>query len=73
MKKFIITQDVDTALLLTKQKFQLVGQNGKVWYFLNDEDKVEINKQMFSRKSAKYHTTDKMLFDDFNGVQYIKD
>ena len=72
-KKFLVTSDADTAILLTKQKFQLVGQDGKVWYFLNDLDKVEINKALFSRKHAKYTTTDKILFDNFQGVQYIKD
>lgn len=72
-KKFIVTTNVDTALLLTKQKFQLVGQDGKIWYFLNDTDKLNINKALFTRKHVKYTTTDKMFFNDINGVQYIKD
>lgn len=73
MDKFIITQDVNTALLLTEQKFHLVGQDGKTWYFVNDADKIATNKALFSKKKAKFATTNKMLFADFNGVQYAKD
>ena len=73
MDKFILTSDVDTALLLKKQGFQLVGQDGKCWYYINDEDKININKVLFTRKKVKYTFTNKMFFSDFNGVQYIKD
>lgn len=73
MEKFLITQDVDTALLFKKQGFKLAGQDGKTWYFVNDEDRVEMNKSLFARKKVKYTTTNKMFFADFNGVQYVKD
>lgn len=73
MDNFIITQDVDTAMLLTKQNFKLVGQDGKTWYFINDEERIEMNKKLFAKKHAKYATTNKMLFADFYGVQYVKD
>lgn len=73
MDKFIITTDVDTALLFKKEGLQLAGQNGKMWFFLNDEDKLAVNKQLFTKKKVKYTTTNKMLFNDTCGYQYIKD
>lgn len=33
-KKFIITTDVNTALMLHKLGFTTAGQDGKTWYFL---------------------------------------
>lgn len=72
MKKFILVSDVNATMTLKEQGFQLVGQDGKCWYFLNDEEKLMKNKALFAKKKVKFATTDKMLFNDFNGVQYIK-
>ena len=73
MDKFILTTDAESAILLKKEGFQFAGQDGKCWYFLNDEQKVEINKKFFAKKKVKYTTTNKMLFNDSYGFQYIKD
>ncbi len=72
MDKFILTDDLGTAMLLKDEGFSVVGQDGKCWYFLNDEERLKINKTFFEKKKVKYTTTNKLLFNDFYGVQYIK-
>lgn len=70
--KFILTTDVNTAMLFKKQGFQLVGQDGKNWFYLADDEKLAMSKQLFTKKKAKYTTTNKMMFSDWYGTQYIK-
>lgn len=72
MKKFICTDDINTAMLFKAEGFNCIGQDGKCWYFNNDEERLNVNKMFFEKKKAKYTTTDKLLFNDFYGVQYIK-
>lgn len=72
MGKFILTTDINTAMYFQEAEFSLVGQDGKCWYYLNDEERLNNNKAFFVKKKLKYTTTDKLLFNDFNGVQYIK-
>lgn len=72
MNKFILTTDINTALLFKEEGFQIAGQDGKCWYFLNDAERLAKGKAVFAKKKVKYTTTDKLLFNDFNGVQYIK-
>lgn len=71
-KKFIITTDVNTALMLHKLGFTTAGQDGKTWYFLNDSKRIEINKHTFANNNAKYSFTNRMLFNSYYGVQYKK-
>lgn len=35
-KKFIITQNPESAALLLKMGFDLINENGKTWTFLNN-------------------------------------
>ena len=50
MKKFILVSDVNATMTLKEQGFQLVGQDGKCWYFLNDEEKLMKNKKIVIKK-----------------------
>ena len=61
MDKFLITTDVDTAMLFVKQGFKMVQNTGNTWLFLNDDDMFEINKQLFARKKVKYKTTNRFF------------
>lgn len=72
MGKFILTTDINSAFYFQEAGFQTAGQDGKCWYFVNDKERLNSNKAFFAKKKLKYTTTDKLLFNDFNGVQYIK-
>lgn len=61
-KKFIVTKDLDTAYLLKKTGFTLVNYNDGVFCFLNDEEKVAINKNTFATHKMRYTFTNKMTF-----------
>ena len=39
-KKFIVTDSTDTADLLLRSNFRLIGRNGKLWTFLNEPHKI---------------------------------
>lgn len=60
MENFLITQDVDTAMLFTKQGFKMVQNQNNTWVFVNSPEMMEANKQLFARKKVKYKTTNKL-------------
>ena len=76
-KKFIMTLDPGVALQLSSMGFQKAGQNGKQWFFINDETLVSDNKKQFAK--LKYTTTNKITFavnspaDAIYAMQYVKD
>lgn len=76
-KKFIMTLDPGVALQLSSMGFKKAGQNGKQWFFINDESLVSENKKQFAK--LKYTTTNKIMFavnsapDALYATQYIKD
>ena len=54
-KKFIVTQNPESASILLKMGFNLVNENGKTWTFINN------NKIVF-QKLDDVTTTDKLHF-----------
>lgn len=76
-KKFIMTLDPNVALQLSSMGFKKAGQNGKQWFFVNDESLVTQNKKCFAE--LKYTATNKITFgvtslaDAICATQYIKD
>ena len=76
-KKFIMTMDPGVALQLSSMGFKKAGQNGKQWFFVNNESLVNDNKKQFAK--LKYTTTNKITFavnspaDAIYATQYVKD
>ena len=76
-KKFIMTLDPNVALQLSSMGFKKAGQNGKQWFFINDESLIAENKKCFAK--MKYTTTNKITFgitsiaDAMYATQYVKD
>lgn len=77
MDKFIMTLDPQVALQLSAMGFKRAGQNGKQWFYINDESLVNDNKKRFAK--LKYTTTNKITFmvnspaDALYATQYVKD
>lgn len=76
-KKFIMTLDAGTALALSQMGFKRAGQNGKQWFFVNDENLRFDNKKRFTKLNCT--TTNKITFEVNNpadalyATQYVKD
>ena len=68
--KFIMTEDPTTAIVLKHNGMKLIGQDGTVWYFVRDDEKLEINKKTFAKKKCKFVFTNRLLFNNEYGVEY---
>lgn len=57
-KKFILTNDYNTANKLIETGLKIVGKSGDVYMFVNDSDKI----LKFDDNSLKFSFTNKLMF-----------
>lgn len=57
-KKFILTNDYNTANKLIENGLKIVGKSGDVYMFVNDSDKI----LKFDDNSLKFSFTNKLMF-----------
>lgn len=62
--KFIITDDAESAIIFTRNGLKLISQDGESWLFMRDDELMEMNKQLFSKKKVKYTFTNKLLLSN---------
>ena len=68
--KFIVTNSPETALKLKTHGFDLVGQDGVTWYFINNEELLEKeknNKKTFDK--LKFSFTNRIVFTTQYGCE----
>lgn len=57
-KKFILTNDYNTANKLIENGLKIVGKSGDVYMFVNDSDKI----LKFDDNNLKFSFTNKLIF-----------
>ena len=57
-KKFILTNDYNTANKLIENGLKIVGKSGDVYMFVNDSDKI----LKFDDEDLKFSFTNKLMF-----------
>lgn len=57
-KKFILTNDYNTANKLIENGLKIVGKSGDVYMFVNDSDKI----LKFDDNNLKFSFTNKLMF-----------
>ena len=57
-KKFILTNDYNTANKLIENGLKIVGKSGDVYMFVNDSNKI----LKFDDNSLKFSFTNKLMF-----------
>ena len=57
-KKFILTNDYDTANKLIENGLKIIGKSGDVYMFVNDSNKI----LKFNDNNLKFSFTNKLMF-----------
>lgn len=57
-KKFILTNDYDTANKLIENGLKIIGKSGDVYMFVNDSNKI----LKFNDDNLKFSFTNKLMF-----------
>lgn len=57
-KKFILTNDYDTANKLIENGLKIIGKSGDVYMFVNDSNKI----LKFDDDNLKFSFTNKLMF-----------